>query len=304
MALKKKQPNITHYNLPQHDLEHSGFKIYQLKTNREKVVGIPHFPEQTSIPHAHNFYEICLFFHAKGSHNIDFKSYEIRSNAIHIIAPGRVHLIQTKSKSEGFIIAFSPGFYDSFAHHKQALSKFAFYNAQLSQPILNLNEVSCNYLNNWLQNLIHDYVAPLSQPTRLYWGHLNLLLWKIHSLYEANSPLSSQQKNNSLELYNKFRRLVEQFYAQKHQVQDYANLLFVSPGHLNRISKAVSGDNASKIIQERIVLEAKRLLCYSDVTNREIAFQLHFKDPSYFTRLFKKITKMTPSTFRSQAKRN
>lgn len=284
--------------MPQHDLEGSGFKLYQLKTNRRTIAGIPHFPEQTSIPHAHNFYEICLFFKARGIHNIDFKTFEIHPNAIHIIAPGRVHLIKAQPECEGYIIAFSTGFYDSFTQHQQGLPKFAFYNAQYSQPILNLDKASCNYLANWLQNLIHDYQTPLKKPPQLFWGHLNLLLWKIHNLYKVNFPQESQQPNNALELYKKFRRLVEDHYAQKHQVQDYANVLFVSAGHLTRVSKSVSGDTASKIIQDRIVLEAKRLLCYSDLTNREIAFKLHFRDPSYFTRLFKKVTKMTPSAFR------
>lgn len=300
-VLKKKSSNITHYNFPQHDLEHSGFKLFQLKTNAQKVKGLPYFPAHTSIPHAHNFYEICLFFRASGVHNIDFKSYKIQSGAIHIIAPGRVHLIQPGPGTEGFIVAFSSGFYDSFAPQNKALSQLAFYNLQLSQPILNLDAAATDYLKNWVKNLILDLTTSQQQPIQLHWSHLNLLLWKIHALYEADFPFDHQSRHNTLELFYKFKRLVEEYFVQKHQVQDYANMLYISPGHLNRISKMVSGETASRVIQDRIVLEAKRLLCYSDKTNREIAFQLNFRDPSHFTRLFKNVTNLTPSAFRNQA---
>ncbi|NJL74514.1 MAG: AraC family transcriptional regulator [Saprospiraceae bacterium] len=290
---------IARYDFSHEDMERSGFKLYQLKTNQLKWTAIPHFPQQTSIPHCHNFYEVCIFFEASGTHDIDFTPHPIKSNSIHIIAPSSVHLIKSNPLTEGFIIAFSPSFYEAFAQKNHSLAKFAFYDLKQYSPVINLDLLTTTYVKNWLANLMQDYVDNTSLANSLLWSHLNLLLWRIHSTYKLLQPLPVTEKPIKVNLLEKFKQLVEVHYLDKHQVQDYAKLLFVSPGQLNRVVKNMSGRTAISIIQDRIVLEAKRLLSYSELTNQEIAFQLQFSDPSYFTKLFKRRTTMTPNEFRN-----
>jgi AraC-like DNA-binding protein len=75
-----------------------------------------------------------------------------------------------------------------------------------------------------------------------------------------------------------------------------------SPVQLNRAIKSVSGKTASDLIIERLILEAKRLLLFSDLSNKEVAFKLNYEDPSYFTRIFRRKTGLTPTEFRSKMK--
>jgi AraC-like DNA-binding protein len=296
--------SITRYDFSPKDIERFGFKLYQLKANPLQCNNLPHFPEQTSIPHAHNFYEICIFLEAKGTHDIDFTPYPINSNAVHIIAPDSVHLIKATETSEGFIVAFSATFYEAFAYKEQSLAKFAFHDFQHNTPVVNLDAASANYIKNWLQNLIYDYTSAHTLSMSLFWSHLNLLLCHIHSIYKSSQPAILPIQSPKGNLLEKFKHLVELHYAENHQVQDYAKLLYVSPGQLNRVVKKMSGNTAINFIQDRIILEAKRLLSFSDMNNQEIAFQLRFSDPSYFTKIFKRKTTMTPNEFRAMMRSN
>lgn len=304
MALKD-HDLIKRYNFPVWEDTTLGFKLFPLKANQApQKPGIPHFPQKTSIPHAHNFYEICIFFEAEGNHEIDFEPFSILSNSIHIISPNRIHLIEVKAEGEGYILAFTPSFYEGFAHQAQAISHFRFLEPQLENPIINLKAESTQFFTNWVNNLMQDY--PSQHPSRhmLYWSHLNVLLWKLHLLYNEQNTQGHTLIDSSLQLYKQFRAMVEQHFTTLQRVQDYASLLFVSPGHLNRVVKRISGETSSHFIQNRIILEAKRLLLYSPASNQEIAYKLGFTDPSYFARMFKKHTQVSPSLFRQRVRQS
>ena len=96
--------------------------------------------------------------------------------------------------------------------------------------------------------------------------------------------------------------MLRQHFKQIHLVKEYADKLNESPAHLNKIVKSITGENASEIIIKRIILEAKRLLIYTDLSNKEISFDINYDDPSYFSRLFRKKVGFSPSEFRSQMK--
>ncbi len=291
---------IARYNFSEHDIEHAGFKLYQLKTNNTPMLRIAHFPEKTSIPHAHNFYEVCIFLEGSGIHEIDFTPYPIHSNTLHIITPGSVHLIKACPETKGYIIAFSAAFYDYFAQNQQKLASFSFYNLTNTYPVLNLESSIADYVKNWLTNLMIDYHN--QSPNLFLWAHLHLFLWKIHLIYNELKPTALVKIDTNTKLLERFKQLIEQHFLEKHQVQEYAQLLFISPSQLNRVVKKLSGRTAIELIQERIILEAKRLLFFSEMNNQEIAFYLSFNDPSHFTKLFKNKTSMTPSEFRLHAK--
>ncbi|NDV96620.1 AraC family transcriptional regulator [Dysgonomonas sp. 521] len=105
--------------------------------------------------------------------------------------------------------------------------------------------------------------------------------------------------NASHTLFVNFRQLLEANYRDIHTLADYAGKLNVSAKTLTNCVKEISRQTPLGIINDRLILEAKRLLAYSDKTVSEIGFELGFDDPSYFVKFFKRLTKRSPREFRT-----
>ena len=104
--------------------------------------------------------------------------------------------------------------------------------------------------------------------------------------------------NAQMDIIRQYNLLVERHFREKHQVKDYADLLFKSPKTLSNLFNKYGNKTPLSIIHERIVLEAKRLLLYSNKTTEEISFDLGYKDAGHFSKFFKKQEGLTPSTFK------
>ena len=95
-------------------------------------------------------------------------------------------------------------------------------------------------------------------------------------------------------------RLVDNFYIEKRTVEEYADLLAVTPNHLSQSIKLAAGKNALSFINDRIAAEAMSLIRYTQLDIAEIAYSLNFSDPANFGKFFKRATGVTPLEFRKQ----
>lgn len=107
---------------------------------------------------------------------------------------------------------------------------------------------------------------------------------------------------SQIETIRQFNFLVDIHFREKHKVKDYAELLFKSPKTLSNLFAMNNQKSPQQVIQDRIVLEAKRLMQFTDKQTQEIAFELGFEDPAYFSRYFKKVAKISPSQFAATKK--
>lgn len=128
---------------------------------------------------------------------------------------------------------------------------------------------------------------------------MRILLVEARRLHDAQ-PGVIHAEEASFALTKQFIQLVEAHYLDTSSVADYAAMLHVTTNHLIETVRGNVGHPAGKIIRERLLLEAKRLLRYSDTPVAEIATLLKFEDPSYFARFFKKRTGVSPTEFREQ----
>lgn len=140
--------------------------------------------------------------------------------------------------------------------------------------------------SDWQQNMLHAYVR--------------VLLIYLSRLYQEQFQKEPEQSD--LPMLKKFLDQVETSFRKTHEVNSYADLLNVSAGHLSELVKEQSGKSAIVHIHERIALEAKRLLFFTDYSVKEIAFDLGFEDASYFNRFFKRAMSQTPLQYRSSVR--
>ena len=200
----------------------------------------------------------------------------------------------------GYYLLFNPAFMDSFLPASRIPEEFPFFSytgmsffqlspeelAQIEGHILRINE-----------ELLTDN-ADKAKAIQLY---LYLILLELRRSYTRQQLDAYTGMTDNSILVHRFKKLVHQHYLTLQKVTDYAGLLYVTPNHLNRTVKEVSGRTASDHIAEMIAQEAKALLRHTDLSVSEIACRLQFSESSSFNRFFKKESGRTPLEFRANA---
>jgi len=125
-----------------------------------------------------------------------------------------------------------------------------------------------------------------------------LAIWIARRTAAARRPESASR---SAFHFERFMALLERHHRSGWTVADYAKALGITPAHLNAVCRETSGSNALHLIHERVLLAARRELAYTDKSIADVAASLGFKEPSYFTRFFKRSMGMTPKQYRRRS---
>lgn len=274
------------------------FQIYEVKGGE---IANKRYPHKTDRPHRHSYYEVCLFMNGAGKHEIDFNTYPILSNSVHFLSPGQVHRIFRDKDYHGYLIVFSSEFFPLGASRQEnPLFYFPFFNNPTLLPVLDLDGQAFDEILLLVRQMKKESDLEQQSTSEILRAYLQLLLlkckrhymWKFAEKQNISTPYFAQVQQ--------FNMLVEKKFMEHLLIQDYAELLGMSPATLNRAVKKIIGKTAAEIIVDRLILQAKRLLIYTDLSNKEIAFSLNYADPSYFTRTFKKKTGKSPSQFKKE----
>lgn len=240
-----------------------------------------------------------MFEKGGGLHVIDFKTFEIKDHSVHIVSPGQIHMLRRELNSTGNIILFSREFYEVGLIYEDHLYNMPYMNNNTSIPIIDVPEAQWPMINGCFNNTGIAYHRDYNEKDILTRGHLHILLHELKRLYLEKNP----EVNSFINLYDVVRRFrieIEQQFSRLHKPSQYADRLCISTGHLNDRVKTALGVTASDLINERLILEIKRMLLFNDLNVSEIASSLNFDDTSYFNRFFKQHTQFTPSDFRKE----
>lgn len=291
--------NIHIYELPREKTERS-FQLYEVQGKKIEDKKYLHEPSR---PHRHNYYEICVFITGAGKHEIDFQSFPIKSYSIHFLSPGQVHMISREENYHGYLLMFTREFYASDFQKKDMLFELPFFNNNTSKPILELNSEEFHEFLEIIDSVKREDARAHDLKHNIVRSYLHIFLLKCKAAFLEKRLSTGTISDVSFIIVNQFKFLLEQSYKDLHFVKEYAEVLSLTPVQLNKMTKTITGINASDLIINRVILEAKRLLTYTDYSNKEIAFQMNYEDPSYFSRLFRKRTGVTPSEFRKQMRK-
>lgn len=252
-------------------------------------------------PHVHTFYEIIWFREAGGTHYVDFKGYPVKKNMLFFLSPGQVHYFDHAVERKGILIKFCTDFLKDESPDDGIYIKYNLFNTFDAQPCFTISEETAQLLLHILDKMQQE------QANTMLEGHVDMLrsLTKIFLIQvlrhcEKNADYVLSERKAAHRIFIQFRKALEQNFCQMHSVKEYANLLNVSVKTLSNSVQESTGQPPLAFINDRITLEAKRLLRYSNMIVKEIADYLGYEDPSYFVKFFKRQTGHLPSSFQEQ----
>ncbi len=244
-------------------------------------------------PHRHNFYHLVLFTDGAGAHEIDFKTYPVTAGQVYCMGPGQVHSWMFEGNMQGYILNFDIDYFKSLLLHPDYVENLALFSS-LNESVFNLSTETLAEVIPLFNQLVDLKYSPAEVDVKR--ALLLYILLKLEQDYIPSFPRKTM--DYQMLLIKNFIALVDQRYKELHLPKEYAELLFVTPNHLNGVCKEYLGMQAGEVIRGRIHLEAKRLLILPDWTISQVAYELQFSDNSYFTKFFKKVEGMTPEEFR------
>ncbi len=246
--------------------------------------------------HRHTFYHLVLFTQGAGSHTIDFESFAVQPYQVYFMLPGQVHSWNFEGFTDGYVINFSSSFFNTFLLNAAYPESFSFFSGDLKDAVINLPEVLHARIVALFEEIIKESESTQAQSTDM----LRLLMLQVFILTGRLSSSNNGPASYNKTLLKNFQKLVDLNYTSLKLPKDYAELLYITPNHLNAVCKDLLGVQAGEVIRNRILLEAKRLLTNPQLSIAEIAYALNFSDNSYFTKFFKKTENITPEEFRKK----
>jgi len=250
-------------------------------------------------PHRHSFYHLVLFTKGKGTHTIDFETFPVKPFQIYFMIPGQVHSWHFEGGVDGYIVHFAETLLNSFLQEGHYLQKFSFFKGEAGSSVCQVPVKK----QEQVAGLFESMLSELKERKGQYLDIIRLRLLELFIETERSCKRGGETRNiapQKLVLLRNYQQLIDKYFRTIKLPKEYADLLYITPNHLNALCTELLGKTAGDLIRDRVLLEAKRLLTSADMTIMEIAYDLNFQDNSYFNRFFKKNTGMTPDAFRKQ----
>jgi AraC-like DNA-binding protein len=247
--------------------------------------------------HRHDFYFVLAVQSGSGIHEIDFVQYPVQANAVFILRPGQVHKLELAADTTGFLLEFDLSFYQP----KNTIAEHRWKKAS-SKNFCEVESARFKKLYAYLATIFDEFSSKQEGYIEAIKANLDLLF--LEYIRQSKNPNSIVRSESGYiqERFEELVRLLETNIVSMKNVSDYADLLSLSPYQLNSIAKTSVGKTVSDLINDQIILEAKRHLIATPAQVKEVADQLGYEDPSYFIRFFKKHTGQSPDTFRKNFK--
>lgn len=249
-------------------------------------------------PHRHNSYVLVIFTKGSGTHDIDFDSFKIQPGSMFFLQPGQIHNWVLSDDIDGFVVFYSQEMYNLYFRQK-TIDAFPFYSSLGNSPEMFFEAKELKSIEPYFHNMLEEYQGNKVMKQDKIMNLLDSIHIEIARKYNESHVLETHSYNVKIK---DFDALLEKYFWTEKTPSFYASQLHITLKHLNRICNEILKKTTTQVIIERVILEAKRMLMDKKRTVNEIATTLGFDDYSYFVRLFKKHTAMTPTAFRDSKK--
>lgn len=251
------------------------------------------------------FYTISFVKNFNGFIQIGGTKFDGKNGALHFIEPKQVYTCNSTNPWEGYHVLIHPNIFKKHFSHKE-IGTYDFFSYEVNETLLlieeeeqlvsNLLEMAWSEFNNKNDSfsipIILSYLSTL----------LNLADRFYARQFDTRKKLGSHLSDDFFKLLDAYYVQKEDFELQQPSVQYFADKLNITPNYLSDTLKHQTGKSALIIIQDFVIKQAKKELKTTTLTVSEISHKLGFEYPNYFSRLFKRKTKLSPSEFRKSVK--
>ena len=284
--------NVITFKMAIQDISTYSFKdVFSLSVVSFEKACVLNKPEQIDA------YTIFWIKDGKGTYNIDFEKYSFDGNVLFFLSPGQVFSVNSEKIKEAYRINFVKDFYCIQTHDKEVACNGVLFNNVYETPFVSPCKKDTAKLNFILENLIEEFSNSETAQYDMLQTYLKQFIILAVRIQKENHEI---KENSESKLFKDFSVLVEMNFKKMHSVTSYANRLGVSPKSLTKNFQKIGTNTPSDFIKNRIILEAKRQILYSTDTVKQIAFNLGFNDPAYFSRFFTKSTSKSPLQFKKE----
>lgn len=236
-------------------------------------------------PHRHDHHTLLFLFSGTAEHDIDFATYRAGKRSVHFVHVNSVHILSRSVNSSGVAIMFTDAFAD-----KTLVSRLPFGR---QQPVITLGEKEFQELMPLLEEMNSEFGKDDEQSYSIIRSLLHALLLKLTRSAGNNHP---EQSGPAF----RFSELVDKHYLSHLSVEQYAGKMNVSPKHLIESIRELTGKTPLKLIHEKLITEAKKLLFFTDMSVKQIADKLNYSEPGNFSKFFRKQTGYTVLEYRKR----
>lgn len=243
--------------------------------------------------HRHDFYFIMVLQKGRGTHEVDFVSYDICDRCIFIMRPGQVHKLSMKKGSRGYLMQFKPEFYSPRDKEAGELLRSVSH-----KTFCRIDEDAFVKLTAVLGNIYQEFINKRERYTDIIKANLGIFFIELIRNRQQSGEVNAKATTYQQQRLEEFLGLLEANVSGHKEVPYYADKLNLSPFQLNAITKKLLNKTCSEVINDYVILEGKRHLLATANQVNQIAHLLGYEDPSYFIRFFKKHTGFSPEAFR------
>lgn len=248
-------------------------------------------------PHRHEqMFQIIWVDGGKAQIQLDINHWQLNGAFVVTIPAGVVHSLSFEPGITGMVMTIADSLL-SPSLNQRASRYFADLSRSARITEFNREESLYHDLRSYFHSIKREF-------TRADDGHEQMMEWLVRALLMTiqrqadHRHLLSTPKSGSVQVLDRFKTLVEENYPNQWSVQQYATALGISVSTLNRLCHEHFGTTAKAVLQQRLLVEAKRHLIYTAESLEQTAYNLGFKDPAYFSRMFKQLEGVTPSDYR------
>ena len=251
-------------------------------------------------PHRHDYHELIWIKDGSGHHLLDGQEVPVAPGTLTVIGRGQVHVFERARSVSGAVVRFG----DELLHEGRiARTDPAWLLAGCGRWTVTVPHGYADALESMITTLAAEAAGPLDAHSADLQRHLLsvLLVW-IERWYDAQRTERREVDDAGIQLLRRLASVLERDFAAHHDAIHYADALAIPPAALSQALKGVTGRSTKELVTDRVMLEAARLLRFTDRTIGEIAYETGFGDPLYFSRAFKRHHGQAPTAYRDLAR--